>query len=116
LVMHLKLPHSGYLNVINIDPSDQAFIVYPADKTSNNFVKSGSLTLPTPEMGYALQLTEPRGANLFLAVLSKQAINIYQGSDNAGVFDGDKLKRFEQVLKAKRTSQYWAGKLVIDVK
>jgi len=113
LEIKINIPESGYLNVINIDPSDEVYIVYPESSIADNRVKSGNLILPTPEMGYQLQLTEPSGENLFVAILSKEPINAYQGLGKGNKLDG---KKIAELYRSKTAKDYSIGKLVLEVK
>lgn len=113
LEIQIDIPEAGYLNVINIDPSDSIFIVYPSSPQMNNWVKPGHLTIPTPEMGYQLQLTEPSGDNLFLAFLSKQPINAYLGQENMNSISG---QRMSELFDRYKSEGFTAGKLVLEIK
>jgi len=113
LEIHLEIPQSGYLNVLNIDPSDTVYIVYPSSSFADNRVRKGKLILPTPDMGYSLQLTEPSGDNLFLAIITQQPINAYQGMVKGNRLDGGKLAG---LIKNQASENYLIGKLVLEVK
>ncbi|MEM1154750.1 MAG: DUF4384 domain-containing protein [Pseudomonadota bacterium] len=72
------LPSGGYLNVINVDAQDNATVLFPNRTNPRNRVNAGAITLPTPEMQFALIAAEPVGSNLIVALLSERPINLYE--------------------------------------
>ena len=76
----LKLPASGYLNVVTVDAKDVATVLFPNRYQMDNSVSAGPFALPTPQMAFELLASEPLGETLVVAFLSSDRINFYQQS------------------------------------
>ena len=76
----LKLPTSGYLNVVSVDAQDTATVLFPNRYQLDNAVSAGPFALPTPQMAFELLASEPLGETLVVAFLSSDKINFYQQS------------------------------------
>lgn len=85
----IETPVPGFLNVISIDASDQATVLFPNRYNPSNAVDTGHLTIPTPEMEFTLNAAEPLGPALIVAMLTDQPVNAYElgveGRDERGV-------------------------------
>lgn len=85
----VEIPVAGFLNVISIDASDRATVLFPNRYSPSNAVDSGRMTIPTPEMQFALNAAEPVGPALIIALLTNEPINAYElgveGRDEGGV-------------------------------
>lgn len=92
LGQHIQLtvdvPANGYLNIVNVGPTDAAVVLYPNKYHRENRVSAGTLTLPTEKMDFDLTAVKPRGESVTIAFLSQKPINIYQdtvkGRDGGG--------------------------------
>jgi len=76
----LKLPTSGYLNVVTVDAKDVATVLFPNRYQMENAVSAGPFALPTSQMAFELLASEPLGETLVVAFLSSDRINFYQQS------------------------------------
>ena len=76
----LKLPTSGYLNVVTVDAKDVATVLFPNRYQMDNAVSAGPFALPTSQMAFELLASEPLGETLVVAFLSSDRINFYQQS------------------------------------
>ncbi len=78
LVISVHVTHEGYLNVVNLGPDGNPIVLFPNDFHQDNQVSSGTLTLPTPQMGFDFIAEEPAGETLIVAFLSKDPLNLHQ--------------------------------------
>ncbi len=79
LNISLAIPASGgYLNVINIDPEDNATVLYPNKLNPENYLKGGELVIPTPQMKFNLVAQAPYGETVNIALFTKNKLNFYQ--------------------------------------
>lgn len=79
LTIRLKIPaNGGYLNVINIDPEDNATILYPNKLNPDNYLKGGELVIPTPQMRFNLVAQAPYGETVNIAIYTQRKLNFYQ--------------------------------------
>lgn len=89
LVLSLDVPAAGYLNVVNVNPRDEATVLFPnLHHPRDNKVAAGRFDLPTAEMTFDLVAREPLGESVTVAFLSEDPINLYQdtlrGRDGSG--------------------------------
>ena len=81
LVFSLDLPRAGYLNVVNVNPEDEAIVLFPnAHHPRDNKVARGQFELPTRDMTFDLVAREPLGESVTVAFLTEKPINLYQDS------------------------------------
>ena len=79
LVFSLEVPRAGYLNVVNVNPRDEAVVLFPnAHHPGDNQVAAGRFELPTKEMTFDLVAREPLGESVTVAFLTERPINLYQ--------------------------------------
>src|SRR5436190_5477918 len=83
LVLTIVLPHSGYLNVVSINPAGVPTILFPNQVQSDNRVEAGALQLPTPQMPFILRATAPFGSSLVAAFLTQQPLSLYDTGERA---------------------------------
>ena len=74
----LNLPAAGYLNIVTVDAMDGATVLFPNRYQDSNAVQSGSFQLPTSQMSFNLEASEPLGPTLVVAFLSSDPINFYK--------------------------------------
>ena len=96
LVLTIDVPHTGYLNVVNVGSQDNATVLFPNRHHRDNYVRRGVLTLPTREMRFRIQATEPTGPSLNVAFLTKERVDLYE----EGVGGRDKYGNYEALLAA----------------
>jgi len=82
LVISVNNTRSGYLNVINVGPKDEATVLFP-NKFNLDSKVNGSVTLPTPEMNFDLLAQEPFGQSLTVAFFTTKPLNLYQSGDGS---------------------------------
>ncbi len=91
LVLTIDIPHAGYLNVVNVGSRDNATVLFPNRHHRDNYVRGGTLTLPTPEMRFRLRATRPTGRSLNVAFLTEERVDLFEegvgGRDRNGNFD-----------------------------
>jgi metacaspase-1 len=121
LTIDIEIPHQGYLNVISVGPDDEVFVLYPNYWDKNNLVKPGVVHLPTKKMNFQIKLTEPLGTNLMVAILTTQAINLFEQSVDGRDKSGQMFSSLKEVLKSSNKSTnikdkaYLSGKLLVEV-
>ncbi len=118
LTIDIKIPHAGYLNIMSVDANDEVSVLYPNPWEPENYVDAGNFHLPTPKMDFDLQITEPAGENLLVAVLTTEPVNLYkqtiQGRDNNGQMFGRLTQIAAQLKDRGATKDYLSGRLVIS--
>ncbi len=94
LEVNIKLPESGYLNVINVGPKDEATILFPNEFHQDNYIKSSSLQIPTNQMDFDLITGNPTGKNMIVAILTKKRLNAYELASGGRNPKGDLIDSF----------------------
>ena len=88
VVLILDLPQSGYLNVVNVNPNDEALVLFPNAFHKENKVAAGRFSLPADAMKFDLVAQEPVGESVTVAFLTARKLNLYRdtlkGRDNSG--------------------------------
>lgn len=88
IALTLDLPRSGYLNVVNVNPNDDALVLFPNAFHRNNEVSAGRFVIPTEAMNFDLVARPPLGESVTIAFLTDQALNLYEntlkGRDKTG--------------------------------
>jgi metacaspase-1 len=74
----LNLPAAGYLNIVTVDAKDGATVLFPNRYQDSNAVQAGAFQLPTPQMAFNLEASEPLGSTLVVAFLSSDPINFFK--------------------------------------
>lgn len=77
LKVTVDVPMEGYVNVVTVDPNDKAVVLFPNRFNTDNRVKSGALTLPTPQMSFDLEAQGPVGEHLIIAFWTPHELNMY---------------------------------------
>ena len=77
LQLTIDVPGDGYLNVLSIDPADQAMVLFPNRFDTDNQVKAGTVAFPTDTMGFDLPASEPIGETLIVAVFTEHPVNAF---------------------------------------
>jgi len=129
----VEIPITGYLNIITVDANDQPLVLFPNKYHRNNKVRKG--TFNTSSMSFDYKADDPMGANLTVAIVTKEPLNLYEKSsfgrnnkgevttDIAGV-DAAGLKELRvrssrrgiSVQQSGQQKSSWAGKLITRVK
>ena len=78
VVLTLELPAEGYLNVVNVNPNDQAVVLFPNSSHRDNKVPAGRFAIPADAMAFDLVARAPLGESVTVAFLSEQPVNLYQ--------------------------------------
>jgi hypothetical protein len=85
----IQIPESGYLNVFTVDAADQTTVLFPNSFNPDNRVTPGRLSIPTPQMEFVLNASEPIGPTLVAAILTDEPVNAFdlglEGRDENGV-------------------------------
>jgi hypothetical protein len=76
--LKLTLPAAGYLNVVTVDPQDNATVLFPNRHQENNAVAAGGFELPAANADFELLASEPLGPTTVVAFLSSEPINFYR--------------------------------------
>lgn len=90
----VKVPQSGYLNIITVDSRDEDLVLFPNRFHQDNRVEAGTLTVPTDQMNFTLPASAPLGQTLVVAIFSSAPLNLYQSQvggnrDRNGNYEGD---------------------------
>lgn len=68
--------HDGYLTIIDIQPSGDVVVLYPNDFSGSNQVKAGvRYSIPGPEDGFELAVTEPAGTDTVIAFFTRRKVD-----------------------------------------
>lgn len=102
LVLTIDLPHSGYLNVISIDPAGAPTVLFPNRFQPGNSVAQGTFTLPTAQMAFELKTSAPFGESRIAAFLTSEPLNLYATGDGERNAAGALLARFARLSTAGR--------------
>ena len=79
LKLALDVPRAGYLNVVNVNPKDEATVLFPNTyHPRDNKVAAGRFEIPTDGMAFDLVAREPLGESVTVAFLTEKPINLYQ--------------------------------------
>ena len=88
VVLALDLPRSGYLNVVNVNPNDEALVLFPNAHHRENKVAAGRFAIPADAMDFDLVAREPVGESVTIAFLTERSLNLYantlKGRDDSG--------------------------------
>ena len=127
LTLDIDLPYAGYLNIISIDPNDEVSVLFPNAWDKSNKVTAGHFYLPTKNMDFDLQLAEPAGDNLILAILTQRPVNLYLQTINGRDLNGQMFGVLQQLAddyqqsqanqstkSARQPFQYLSGKVIIS--
>lgn len=82
LEIALDIPHSGYLNVVNVGSQDNTTVLFPNKYHLDNSVSRGRLTIPTTAMAFELTAGAPYGPSLIVAFLTSEPLNFYNTGYN----------------------------------
>ena len=127
VVLTLELPRSGYLNVVTVNPNDEAVVLFPNSYHPDNEVQAGRFVLPADAMNFVLRAREPVGESVTVAFLSEQSVNLYRnttkGRDGAGNIVDELVPlsakagaRMRSIVAESRSgSRNHAGKVVVRV-
>lgn len=74
----VNVPTAGYLNIVTVDAKDGATVLFPNRYQDSNAVQAGAFQLPTAQMTFNLEASEPLGPTLVVAFLSSDPINFYK--------------------------------------
>lgn len=75
IVVTVDAPREGYLNVLSVGPDDVPTVLFPNQNHPDNRVAAGLLTIPTEQTKYDLKATQPDGAMLVTAFLSRDPLD-----------------------------------------
>jgi hypothetical protein len=88
VVLEVKVPQAGFLNVVTVDSQDRATVLYPNKYNPINQVPAGAFRFPTPQMNFFVRAADPTGPSLVVAFLSARKVNLLElgveGKDAAG--------------------------------
>ena len=126
VVLTLELPRDGYLNVVNVNPNDEALVLFPNAFHRENKVSAGRFVLPADAMDFDLVAREPIGESVTVAFLSEQSVNLYRdaskGRDSSGnivatlaPLSAKAGARMRSIVAEARGSRNHAGKVVVRV-
>ncbi len=112
--MRIDIPHSGYLHVINISQQDEMILLFPNQFDRNNRVNAGQMVFPTDSMPFKFTANEPTGAQLVVALLTSEPLDLYSESNQAGraIFAPMNSRSMGSMSRfTSRSGHYWAGKV-----
>ena len=123
IVLEVKVPRAGYLNVVTVDSQDRATVLYPNKYNTANEVKAGSFRFPTADMNFVVRAAEPLGPSLVVAFLTDKKVNLLdmgiEGRNAAGkwdsVFTEVSARGTRALVIEARENQVAAGTLVVRV-
>jgi hypothetical protein len=78
LKISVWVPEAGYLNVISINPNDQATVLFPNQYHISSAVNRGKLTIPAGHMNFEMITDGTTGFDQITAFLTKSPINTYE--------------------------------------
>lgn len=116
-------PRPGYLNVISIDSTDNATVLFPNTFQAENFIGPGTFIFPTTDMPFTLPAIEPLGRTLIVVYLSEIPVSALElgieGRDYAGrfteTFTGATMMAQRAIGVAARTGRFFSGALEVTV-
>ena len=119
----LKLPASGYLNVVSVDSKDNATVLFPNGIQQTNNVSAGDFSFPTAQMAFDLLAAEPSGPTLVVAFLTSEPINFYHDTvedrDAAGHIKLDFVSLSHAATRAisvvARKQDIYAGQIELQI-
>lgn len=97
LRIDVDVPHDGFLNIVAVNPHDQAVVLFPNAFNLDNKVMPGTLTLPTDQMQFDFRAAKPVGDTTFFAFLSHAAVDLYASGLGEQVESGE----FKRAVLAK---------------
>ncbi len=121
LTVAVYVDKPGYVNVLNVGPSDkEATVLYPNKWHQNNFVRGGSIVyIPAPGDHFYLGTDPPAGESLVVVFHTEKDINAYrEGTDSIGAalktMSRSTAKEFE-VESVEPQTVMGAGSLVFTI-
>lgn len=123
IVLEVKVPRAGYLNVVTVDSQDRATVLYPNKYNTSNEVQAGNFRFPTADMNFVVRAAEPLGPSLVVAFLSDKKVNLLdmgiEGRNAAGKMDSVFTEVTARATRAlvieARENQVASGTLVVRV-
>jgi metacaspase-1 len=123
IVLDVRLPRAGYLNVVAVDSQDRTTVLYPNKYTPSNEVNAGPFRFPTADMNFVLRAAEPTGPSLVVAFLTDKRVNFLElgieGRDAAGqmqqAFTDVSARATRAIAVETRESKFAAGTLTVKV-
>jgi metacaspase-1 len=123
IVLEVKVPRAGYLNVVTVDSQDRATVLYPNKYNTTNEVQAGTFRFPTADMNFVVRAAEPLGPSLVVAFLSDKKVNLLdmgiEGRNAAGkmesVFTEVSARGTRALVIEARENQVAGGTLVVRV-
>lgn len=97
LKIDVMLPQDGYLNIVAVNPDDQAVVLFPNAFNPDNAVSDGQMTLPTAQMSFDFKAAKPVGDTEFFAFLSRTPVDLYE----SGLGEQDESGDVKRALLAK---------------
>jgi hypothetical protein len=121
--LRMTIPIDGYLNVVSVDSQDNATVLFPNAFHSDHAVSAGGFTIPTDQMAFELPASEPPGATLVVAFVTKDPVNFYESSLDERDADGSinvELATMSHTATrainvAPRKKEMYAAKIDVDV-
>ena len=115
LRVSVDVPVAGYLNIVTVDQTGKAVVLFPNQFNADNRVGSGSVSIPTPQMNFDLTAMGPLGEHYIAALWTSTALNLFDSGwgnrDEKGVltdvFAGLSMagsRAFEATIKDQSTS------------
>lgn len=84
----LVLPTEGYLNIVQVDASDNATVIFPNAFEGDNKVAAGEFRIDMENVGFEFFAAEPVGPTLMAAFLTATPVNFYEQTDQGRDEDG----------------------------
>lgn len=120
----IDVPQAGYLNVISINPNDEAELLFPNQYAQDNAVKVETIQIPQAGK-FVLRANPPFGKHLVAAFLTTQPINLQKNALGNRDSKGQINKLIAQLplssvralgrSKDESNGRYIAGYRIIDI-
>ena len=126
VVLALEVPRSGYLNVVNVNPEDDAVVLFPNAHHADNRVSEGRFSVPGDAMDFDLVARAPFGESITVAFLTESPMNLYQdtlkGRNRNGQIvamlaplSAKATARMRSIVVESRGERSYAGSVVVRV-
>ena len=123
VLLELKLPAAGFLNIVSVDADDRATVLFPNKLHGDNAVPAGRFTFPTRDMKFDVLAAEPLGPNLVVAFLSSNRIDFFQETiedrDDKGevrvTFPSLSHTATRAIRTASRRNAIWVGQAEVQI-
>jgi metacaspase-1 len=122
--LKIDATRGGYLNVITVDSSDSATVLFPNKFHPTNEIKAGTFKFPTAQMPFVMPAVEPTGKALIVAFVTDVPVNAlelgFEGRDSTGRFTETFTEPTKYATRgigiAARSAPYAAATIEVEIK